>query len=304
MKCIYPTIPPVSPRSDRPKWSVMIPTYNGTKYLEQTLKSVLAQDPGSEQMQIEVVDDCSTEGDPELLVKEIGQGRISFFQQPQNLGLIGSWNSCIQRASGEWIHILHQDDIVLPGFYQRLESAMSSEAGAAFSRFLFMDEDGHWQRLEEIERPTCGILEHWLEKIATTQRIQFPAMVVKRSVYEAPGGFCSEACYRIHSASETSRLLRSGRDIADTRKSIEISAAYLPPAQANELCDRANEHYAFYALDTARKMLFHNDWIGATAQIREAWYCHPSFKLFWAALPLMKSIAKRWTLHHAFGRDA
>ena len=45
----------------RPYWSVMIPTYNPrADYLEETLRSVLQQDPGPEQMQIEVIDDGST----------------------------------------------------------------------------------------------------------------------------------------------------------------------------------------------------------------------------------------------------
>jgi cellulose synthase/poly-beta-1,6-N-acetylglucosamine synthase-like glycosyltransferase len=44
----------------RPYWSVMIPTYNPrANYLEETLNKVLQQDPGPEQMQIEVVYDCS-----------------------------------------------------------------------------------------------------------------------------------------------------------------------------------------------------------------------------------------------------
>jgi cellulose synthase/poly-beta-1,6-N-acetylglucosamine synthase-like glycosyltransferase len=49
----------------RPFWSVMIPTYNArADYLEETLRSVLRQDTGPEQMQIEVVDDCSPSGAP------------------------------------------------------------------------------------------------------------------------------------------------------------------------------------------------------------------------------------------------
>src|SRR6478609_217580 len=71
---------------NRPLWSVMIPTYNCTNYLKQTLESVLAQDPGQDKMQIEVVDDCSIDGDTRALVEEIGKGRIGFFRQEKNIG--------------------------------------------------------------------------------------------------------------------------------------------------------------------------------------------------------------------------
>ena len=55
--------------------SVMIPTYNCATFLRTTLESVLAQDPGPEQMQIEVVDDHSTEDDPAVVVRALGAGR-------------------------------------------------------------------------------------------------------------------------------------------------------------------------------------------------------------------------------------
>src|SRR5471032_702764 len=93
-----PRIDPVPEGVHRPQWSVMIPTFNCAKYLWQTLESVLAQDPGTDQMQIEVVDDCSTKDDPEALVREIGQGRVAFHRKPQNEGAIRNFNTCIQRS--------------------------------------------------------------------------------------------------------------------------------------------------------------------------------------------------------------
>ena len=99
----------------------MIPTYKArADYLEETLKSVLQQDPGPAQMQIELVDDCSPDGAPVELVRRIAGDRIAVHREPANNGLAGIWNRCIERARGEWVHILHQDDIVLPGFYEHL----------------------------------------------------------------------------------------------------------------------------------------------------------------------------------------
>jgi glycosyltransferase involved in cell wall biosynthesis len=321
---LQPTYPPISPAedADKPFWSVMIPTYNGTHYLEQTLRSVLAQDPGASVMQIEVIDDCSTEDDPEPLVKALGQGRITFHRQVQNQGQIKTWNRCIQRAKGEWVHILHQDDVVLPGFYTQLQTHLQEEqtVGAAFCRYLYMDEDDHWQLLSPLERKTPGILDHWLKQIATEQRIQFPAIVVRRQSYEQLGGFCPEAysaadwemwkrisahfpvwyepkvlaCFRLHSASESSRLIQSGANIEHTRRAIEISKSYLPQPAVDQWSEQAQQYYAAYALKTANLLLRKGEVRAALAQIREAFSCSVSPKVFQMAIEMLSQVGKAW----------
>ncbi|NJL11157.1 MAG: glycosyltransferase [Calothrix sp. SM1_7_51] len=316
----FPSVQPIQKEIDRPFWSVMIPTYNGTDYLEKTLKSVLEQDPGLEQMQIEVIDDCSTKDNPEKLVREIGQGRISFVHQSENLGQIKTWNNCIQRAYGHWVHILHQDDVVMPGFYDNLQKLIQKEPqiGAAFCRNIYMDEDGHWLNISDIERREPGILENWLELIATKQRIQFPSIVVKRSTYEKLGGFCPDAysasdwemwkriaanylvayepqvlaCFRLHSASESSRLIKSGANISHTLQTIEISKYYLPDDTAEKLSRKARENYAIYALYTASDMFSLNEYFVAFSQIKEAFKCSYSLLVI---ITLMKVLIKAIT---------
>ncbi|MFM6004846.1 MAG: glycosyltransferase family 2 protein, partial [Sphaerospermopsis kisseleviana] len=86
----FPRIESIIDENPRPLWSVMIPTYNNIQYLEKTLKSVIEQAPEPDVMQIEVVDDDSTELDIEEIVSKIGKGRVSFYRQPQNLGFIGN----------------------------------------------------------------------------------------------------------------------------------------------------------------------------------------------------------------------
>jgi glycosyltransferase involved in cell wall biosynthesis len=326
----YPQIQPVVTDTDRPFWSIMIPTYNpSADYLAETLKSILRQDLCFQNIQIEVIDDCSTHRDAESIVQSVGQGRVSFFRNSQNLGLVGNWNACIQRAKGHWVHILHQDDIVLPDFYQHLQAGMNTQVGAAFSRHVCIDAEGHWQTISALERSTHGILENWLEKIAVAQQLQFPSIVVKRSVYEHLGGFCAEAhyaadwemwkriavnfpiwyepnilaCYRFHPDSETCRLLQTAQDIADVRRAIEISSPYLPPEQAAQLSNQACKNCAYFALRTAREMLEKSDWGGATAQIREAWRCHQSLGLLYHTLPLLKLLSHRWIMPAASSKN-
>lgn len=316
----FPRIDPVPEGVvHRPFWSVMIPTHNRSEYLEQTLKSVLEQAPGPEQMQIEVVDNYSTEADIEVIAREIGHNRISFYRQPYNVGIAINWNTCIQRANGYWVHILHDDDLVLPGFYNYLGEGIERESsiGAAFCRHAFIDEKGEPTWMSSLERTTAGILYNWLERIAVEELIQASAIVVKRSTYEKLGGFYPElsyaldwdmykriavhytfwyepkilACYRQHPLSITSCLIRSGADVAETRKSIEISKLYLSNTIANELISKAKEHYAFYALNTAYQMFAIGDIFAAFAQIKEALKCSYSIRVIKSLIYLFIRVA-------------
>ena len=173
----------------------MIPTYKAqADYLAETLKSVLQQDPGPAQMQIEVVDDCSPDGAPVKLVRRIAGDRVTVHRETRNNGMAGAWNRCIEQARGEWVHILHPDDIVLPGFYKRLYDGIIHypHIGMAFCRFAIIDANGHWKELGPLESVTPGVLDNWLARVATGYHVEPPAVVVKRTTYERLGGFRTE----------------------------------------------------------------------------------------------------------------
>ena len=183
-------IDPLPPELERPLWSVMIPTYNCAGFLRETLASVLAQDPGLEEMQIEVVDDGSAD-DPETVVEQVGRGRVHFFRQERNTGHVHNLTTCIQRSRGRIVHVLHGDDAVRDGFYRVMAPHLvdRQEVGAAFCRYISMDAEGAWETIAPLEAGGRGVLEGWLGRIALGQRLQTPCMVVRRSVYEQLGGF-------------------------------------------------------------------------------------------------------------------
>lgn len=230
-------------------------------------------------MQIEVVDDASTLGDPESEVRRIAGDRVSFFRQPRNRGLPANWNSCVERSLGHWVHILHTDDFVLPGFYERLRSALSNreDIGAAFCRHMFVDEADFQHRVSDLERSTSGTLPGFIEAIGISQRIQCASIVVRRQVYENLGGYRLDlrytpdwemwvriaaqypiwyepetlAAYRIHPDSCTANLARLHQQVPDMRRCIEICHLHLPANRAEAISREAREEAALWALDQA-----------------------------------------------------
>jgi glycosyltransferase involved in cell wall biosynthesis len=298
-----------------PLWSIMIPTYNpGLEYLELTLRSVLAQDPGPERMQIEVLDDCSTRGVTLEFLRRVGGERVSLHREPKNLGLAAIWNRCVERARGQWVHILHQDDVVMPGFYESLMKGATSPAnvGLMYCRYAFMDGDGHWTGLSRIQARTAGVIPDALQHLAREQLLQTPAVVVRRSAYSAVGGFRSDlcyaldwemwcriardypvwfepgilACYRIHDSNATHRLMLKGKDIEDARKCINIISGYLPDrAVAARVRRHSLRLAAAFAADNAWRLMRKGMFVASLRQVAGALKCGAPMAVlsrFWA----------------------
>lgn len=302
-----------------PFWSVMIPTYNRATFLERTLASVLSQDPGTGEMQIQVVDDASTVDDPEPVVRRVGGDRVSFIRQPRRLGLVGNWNSCIARAVGEWIHILHSDDVVFPGFYACLKASLAaqSEIGAAFCRWVLIDEDDHVFETSELERTTPGILTNFIETIGASQRIQCASIVVRRSAYERIGGFLPElgnaadwemwkriaanfpiwyepkilAAWRCHQNMASEAWWTSGENVADIRRCIEVSRSLLPPGRGRTISRRAKDWIAVAAFRAVRDAIGQHEFTMARNQFREGLKSGVSLAWGWALFLLPARLA-------------
>ena len=269
-----PNIERVPDNTVRPLWSVMIPAYNCINYLEETINSVLQQALPIDQMQIEVIDDCSTDGDVEALVQRVGKGRVGYFKKETNGGSLRNFESCINRAKGIYVHILHGDDKVKPGFYAEIAVLFEKhpEVGACYTSYEYIDSSSRpngWS-VKSLQ-DNAGVISNWLEKIAVSNIVQPPAIVVKREVYERLGSFFAVhygedwemwvriaahypvayspktlACYRVHGSNITTHSILSGQNIKDIQKVIEIINNYLPKHLRRKLRDKAERNFSGY----------------------------------------------------------
>ncbi len=321
---LAPRIEPLpQPTGDRPLWSVMIPAYNYAEYMRSTLDSVLSQDPGTAEMQVEVVDDCSTRDDPEAVTREVGAGRVAFYRQPRNLGIVGNFNDCIRRARGEWVHILHGDDSLRPGFYARARQAIRAhpEIGAWACRVIYMDEDGHWMGLSQLETRTPQVLrQEFVARLLVEQRLYFVGLLVRRSVYEELGAFRPElklcldwdmwkrialhapifydpeplACFRLHSDSAYGSSVASGVSVADERRAIAIASAYLPAEPARCMRRAAFKAAALRAIRTAREQWRRGYRAAALRVLREALRCSTAPEVLARILLMIPFMMRRY----------
>jgi glycosyltransferase involved in cell wall biosynthesis len=270
-----PEILPVRSDVVRPRWSVMIPVYNSAHFLKETLLSVLQQAPGADEMQIEVVDDCSTDADISALVQELGNGRVLYYKQPQNVGSVRNFATCLNRSTGMLVHLLHADDKVHPGFYTKMDELFRRfpQAGAACCNFEYINDDGEFAFKNERESDKDCILEDFLHTIGIRCPVQYVSMVVKREVYEKMGGFFGVnygedwemwgriattyplaytpqvlANYRIHSSNISTGSFRTGQNFKDILWVIKTVNGYLPEADRKTIFRKALRNYARYAM--------------------------------------------------------
>jgi glycosyltransferase involved in cell wall biosynthesis len=110
-----------------PKISVCIPTYNYGRFLPETIESVLRQ--ADVDFEVVVQDNCSTDDTAEVVARYASRdGRVRYGRNESNLGMVGNWNRCLERATGEYVKVLCADDLLSdPGSLARMAAVLDSD---------------------------------------------------------------------------------------------------------------------------------------------------------------------------------
>ncbi len=199
--------------------SIITPLYNASRFILDTINSVVAQSYSNWEMII--VDDCSTDGSYELVQDYISrqdEKRIKLLKTAHNSGAAEARNYALREATGRWMAFLDSDDMWYP---EKLEKQIS-----------FMEQNEYhfsytwYEEVDEASKP--------LNKIITGPS-KVSAWLMKK--------YCWVGCLTVMYDAETVGLVQVNPEIGNGRNDY---ALWLQVAPKTDYCYLLKENLALY----------------------------------------------------------
>ena len=246
----------------QPWLSVIIPTYNGSKYLTAALDSVLVQQ--DEELECVIIDDGSTDDTLSIVAGFQDQLNIKLITKARAGNWVANTNYALQVASGLYACFLHQDDLWLEGRLKQIKQAIATypQASLYLHDSVFIDGRGKplgmWRcPLSTAEKIVSA--KTMREKLLIQNFIAIPAPVFLREAALDVGGLNNDlwytadwdfwlklaergstyyiakplAAFRVHGDSQT---IRRSSGIAEFRQQMRVVVdRHLPPQPNKEV---------------------------------------------------------------------
>jgi len=135
-------------RSEPPRLTIGLPVYNGDRYLEGSVASIL--ESTFEDFELLIVDNASSDR-TETICHELSRSdsRVRHVRHNENIGVAPNHNFAVQAARGELFRWAADDDLIRPTGLERcvaLLDEVGPDAVVAFPQTEIIDERGHHLR--------------------------------------------------------------------------------------------------------------------------------------------------------------
>ena len=219
--------------------SVIMPTYNGEKYIGSAIDSILCQSLSD--WELIVVDDCSNDATLSIL-REIEDARLRVIHNERNEGIANSLNRAVAVAVGKYVAFQDHDDVSLPDRLriqcQFLEE--NPEVGMVGSSCRIIDESGNLVRdalvrCNDAELRWCLI---WYNPFFHT------TLMARRSAITKIGGYSPDPNYRFSEDYEMMSRLAMSYPVANLPQPLACWRTHAESASERntmrQLCSGAN----------------------------------------------------------------
>ena len=127
--------------------SIIMPNYNGEKYIEESLNTVLNQT--YKNWELLIIDDCSKDKSVEIIREKYNDKRIKLIELKENKGSSHARNIGLEISKGKYIAFLDSDDLWLDEFLEKqVRFLKENEVSLVYSSYYIIDENS-----EEILNP-------------------------------------------------------------------------------------------------------------------------------------------------------
>lgn len=168
-----------------PRVAVIIPVFNGERYLAEAINSVVHQ---TAPCRLIIVDDGSMDGSDGIAVDyelKYGFKQCAVLQHETNRGAAAALNRGIREADTEFVAWLSHDDVFMPEKIERQLEAIGS-ADACFTNFDIIDADGALVEHVAVKPPPA---EGMFQQIIVRNIINGSSMLLRRDVFDHVGFF-------------------------------------------------------------------------------------------------------------------
>lgn len=162
-----------------PYITVVMPNYNGHRFVEQAIDSVLAQTYHN--FELVVVDDCSKDDSLQLInQKAQNDSRIRIIALEKNSGVANARNVGIKAAKGEYIALLDNDDLWTEDKLERQVVIAERGADIVYCSYNFIDEQNN-----EIKKPFIVPKQTNFNKMLASSVISCSTSLIKTELMQA-----------------------------------------------------------------------------------------------------------------------
>ena len=173
-----------------PKVSIILPCYNGAKWLSEAIASILAQT--YQDFELLIIDDGSTDNSKVILSSYLVDERVRYIYQ-ENKGFSGALNRGLKESKGDLIGFICSDDLWLPN---KLDVQVKyfvdhDDTDLVHANYYSINSDGQVLKLREITIPSFASREELIESLFFTNFIGFETVLLKNRCFEV--GFFDES---------------------------------------------------------------------------------------------------------------